>query len=458
MTARKILTALAFLAVVTGAAAALVPPALAERDGMGARVPPPDGGIDRAFSLFGDRSPDADADEDRGSDKAARGADGDSGARPSAGGVPVPAGHPMSRGARAAADERRQASMRAIAAGGVGLEAMIGQMLMVGFDGDDLSDPGPQRILRHIRAGRLGGVILFKRNVKSAAAVKEMTAAFRAASPGLPLLVAVDQEGGRVQRLTRAVGFPETPSAVRVASRGDEAARSAYQRMAQGLAAFGFNVNLAPVVDLAVRDDNPIITRIGRAYSADPVRVTRLASAFVDAHRAAGVVTSLKHFPGHGSSSGDTHHGFVDVSGSWTDRELEPYRAMIGAGRADMVMVAHVHHRDFSPPGRRDPATLSPKVIEGLLRRDLGFDGVVISDDMEMGAISALGAPVDIAARAILAGNDILIYAGGAAPGMDLVAVLQARLAEAARRDPRVAERIRESHARIVRLKRERLR
>lgn len=442
VTARTIFTALALSAAALGVVTTLVLPALAERDRVGARVDAADGGIlTRAWSHFGGEEEAAD----------------DLGARRSSGGVPVPLRNPMSSGDRAAADVRRQATLRAVEADGTSLETMIGQMLMVGFDGDDLSDAGPQRILGHIRAGRLGGVILFKRNVKSAAAVKEMTAAFRAASPGLPVLVAIDQEGGRVQRLDGDVGFPETPSAIRVAGRGDEAARSAYQRMADALAAWGFNVNLAPVVDLAVRPDNPIITRIGRAYSADPARVTDLATAFVEAHRAAGLLTSLKHFPGHGSSSGDTHHGFVDVSGSWTRRELDPYRDMIAANRADMVMVAHVHHADFSPPGRRDPATLSPKVIEGLLRGELGFDGVVISDDMEMGAIEALGAPVDIAARAILAGNDILIYAGGAAPGKDLVTVLQSRLREAAKRDPAVAERIRESYGRIARMK-ERLR
>jgi beta-N-acetylhexosaminidase len=348
---------------------------------------------------------------------------------------------------------KRRAAVRAIEGDGPSLETMIGQMLMVGFVGNDLSDPGTRRVLSHIEAGRLGGVILFRRNVKGAAAVKRMTAAFRAASPGLPVLVAIDQEGGRVQRLTGAVGFADTPSAARVADRGERAARGLYRRMAEGLADWGFNVNLAPVVDLAVRADNPIITRVGRAYSADPARVAGLATAFVDAHREAGILTSLKHFPGHGSSGGDTHHGFVDVSGSWTPRELAPFRDMIDAGRADMVMVAHVHHSDFAPPGSRLPATLSPQVIEGLLRRDLGFGGVVISDDMEMGAISALGSPVDVAAKAILAGNDILIYAGGAAPGQDLVSVLQSRLRRAALEDPRVAERIRESHARIVRMK-----
>jgi len=377
----------------------------------------------------------------------------DDASKPQARGIPIPAANPVPRSLRAGADQRRQDTVQRIAAGGVPLETMIGQMLMVGFEGDELSDPGPQRILSHIAAGRLGGVILFKRNVKSAAAVKRMTAAFQAAAPGLPVLVAIDQEGGRVQRLTEAVGFSETPSAARVARRGSTEARALYDRLARGLAEWGFNVNLAPVVDLGVREDNPIIARIGRAYSADPASVTKFASEFVDAHRRAGVITSLKHFPGHGSSGGDTHHGFVDVSKSWSPQELAPFRAMIDSGRADTVMVAHVHLAAYAPDGSRAPASLSPEVIEGLLRGQLGFDGVVISDDMEMGAIATLGSPVGVAARAIIAGNDILIYAGGAAPGRDLVTVLQRRLKQAAVQDPQVADRIRQSYQRIVRLK-----
>jgi beta-N-acetylhexosaminidase len=353
----------------------------------------------------------------------------------------------------AAANAVRKATAALAATDGASIETMIGQMLMVGFDGTDVDEAGPRRILHHIRAGRLGGVILFKRNVESEAAVKRLTAAFRAAAPGLPVLVAVDQEGGRVRRLTPSVGFPYTPSAERLADRGTGVARQAYARLARHLAAFGFNVNLAPVVDLSVRRDNPIIGRLGRAFSADPDVVTRLAGILIEAHHRAGILTALKHFPGHGSSGADTHEGFVDVTRSWSPRELLPYRRLIASGRADMVMVAHVHHGTFSPPETRAPASLSAGVIEGLLRGELGYDGVVISDDMEMGAIRKLGSPVDIAVRAILAGNDILVYAGGATPGRDLVAVLQQRLKRAALADPRVAARIRESYARIARLK-----
>ncbi|UOM35087.1 glycoside hydrolase family 3 N-terminal domain-containing protein [Acuticoccus sp. I52.16.1] len=330
---------------------------------------------------------------------------------------------------------------------GAPLDVRIGQMLMVGFQGDDVDQPGPQRIARHIEAGRLGGVLIFRQNVKSEAALKRLTRLFRAsAPPGLPVLIAVDQEGGQVQRLTDKVGFVATPSAKRVAAEGEPAARRIYRRLADGLADWGFNVNLAPVVDLGNRSDNPIISKLGRAFSGTPDEVAAYAAAFVAAHRRAGLLTSLKHFPGHGSSRGDTHEGFVDISRSWSEAELAPYATLLAEGMADMVMVAHVHLAQYCAEGV--PASLSPQLIEGLLRQRLGFDGVVISDDMEMGAITRLGSPIRIARRAIEAGNDILVYAGGAAGSDDLVTRLHKRLAWAAR-DPALAARIDESFARV---------
>ncbi|WP_226580793.1 glycoside hydrolase family 3 protein [Acuticoccus sediminis] len=331
------------------------------------------------------------------------------------------------------------------------LEVMVGQMLMVGFQGDDVDQPGPQRIARHIEAGRLGGVIFFRQNVKSEAAVKRLTHLFRAsAPPGLPVLIAVDQEGGHVQRLNTEVGFPDTPSAKRVAARGEAAAKRIYTRLARDLAEWGFNVNLAPVVDLGNQRDNPIIAKLGRAFSGDPATIAAYASLFVEAHRDAGVLTALKHFPGHGSSRGDTHKGFVDVSYSWTETELTPYRDLVAENMVDMVMVAHVHLAKYGPGGL--PASLSEPMIEGLLRGNIGFNGVVMSDDLEMGAIRKLGSPIRIAKQAILAGNDILVYAGGAAGRGDLVGELQARLQVAAR-DPVFAARIKDSYHRVMTLK-----
>ncbi|WP_083660201.1 glycoside hydrolase family 3 protein [Acuticoccus yangtzensis] len=335
-------------------------------------------------------------------------------------------------------------------------EVMAGQMLMVGFQGDDVDQAGPLRVARQIEAGRLGGVIFFRQNVKSEAAVKRLTALFRrSAPPGLPVLIAVDQEGGKVQRLTTKVGFASTPSARRVADDGEEAATRIYGDLARALADWGFNVNLAPVVDLGADRDNPIIARLGRAFSGDPATVAALAGRFVAAHRAAGILTSLKHFPGHGSSDGDTHKGFVDVSLSWREIELAPFRTLIAEGLADMVMVAHVHLSPYGTEGQ--PASLSRDLIQGLLRDTLGFEGVVISDDMEMGAVTRLGDPIDLAAEAVAAGNDIIVYAGGAAGQDDIVDALQTSLAGAAAADPVLHGRVAQSFRRVMAMKADRL-
>ncbi|MCF3934623.1 hypothetical protein L1787_14555 [Acuticoccus sp. M5D2P5] len=420
---------------------------------------------------------------------------------------PIPHPHPMSPTARAAIatvgpyqGPRPPRPGEPIGPDGASLETMIGQMLMVGFTGDDVDEAGTNLIARHIAAGRLGGVLFFGQNISDADAVKRMTEAFRAASPDRPVLLAVDQEGGRVERLTKAVGFQETPSARAIGMNRLDRASIVYERLAENLAAWGFNLNLAPVVDLAVERDNPVITRLGRAYSDDPAIVTDYARAFIEAHHAAGVLTALKHFPGHGSSRADTHEGFVDISETWAEDELVPYEKLMAEGLADMVLVSHVHldmPPDIPPttatfaevpdetpalqaaavderivraptrPVANDltdplheaesalplPASLSPQIIDGLLRETLGYQGVVISDDLEMGAIEALGDPVETTAQAILAGNDILVFAGGAAPGQDLVATLHRRIRQAANEDPRLLARIVESYKRIADLK-----
>jgi beta-N-acetylhexosaminidase len=178
--------------------------------------------------------------------------------------------------------------------------------------------------------------------------------------------------------------------------------------IARTLASVGVNLNLAPVVDLDVNPTNPIIGALGRSFSADPAIVTAQAEAFIAGHRALGVKTTLKHFPGHGSSTGDTHLGVVDVTDTWSEVELEPFRNVVRDGLADAVLTAHVFNATLDS---EHPATLSQPTITGILREQLSWDGIVISDDMQMGAIrDAYGYP-DAVRLAILAGVDILTIA-----------------------------------------------
>jgi len=300
----------------------------------------------------------------------------------------------------------------------------------------------------------VGGVMYLKKNVSSLDTVQEMNALFRAASPGQPPFITLDQEGGAVERLTRDVGFAEIPNAETVAANNTpKQAEAIYGRMAQGIAENGFSVNFGPVADLNTNPGNQIIARFGRAFSAHAEAVTAYDAAFIQAHRDAGLLTALKHFPGHGSSTADSHEGFVDITRSWSIDELEPYRALIAGGMADMVMIGHLYHADYADGDGETPSSLSPRWIDGVLRDELGFDGVVISDDLEMGAIREHFSLEDTVVRAVRAGMDILLFSNTAdyRPGL-AQDVLDILVREAAA-DPSFAARIEESYQRIVALK-----
>lgn len=286
---------------------------------------------------------------------------------------------------------------------------------MRGFRG--LAVDGSDAVVTDLSQRGLAGVVLFdidgpsgsrQRNIASLAQVRGLTAALRAAAPGPPPLLAVDQEGGQVCRLKERHGFPPMPSARQLGD-GDVAATGrAAAELAETLALAGINMNLAPVVDVDVHDDNPIIGAKARSFSADPEAVAAHAAAFVRAHRARGLLTCLKHFPGHGSSRGDSHVGFTDVTRTWSRRELVPYERLLAEGLVDAVMTAHVFNASLD---EQLPATLSAATVNGLLRGDLGFDGVVVSDDLGMGAIAKEYGFEEAVARCLGAGVDLLAVA-----------------------------------------------
>ena len=334
------------------------------------------------------------------------------------------------------------------------LEEMAGQMIVVGFQGTSANANSVQALADDIAEGHIGGVMFLKTNVASLGAVREMNALFRAASPDLPPFITLDQEGGAVERLTKDVGFTEIPNAATIAARNaPDAAEAIYARMAAGIADLGFSVNFGPVADLATNPDNQVIARFGRAFSADPAVVTDYDAAFIRAHRASGVLTSLKHFPGHGSSTADSHEGFVDITKTWEEVELDPYRALIAADMVDMVMVGHLYHADYADRDGETPSSLSPRWIDGVLRQELGFDGVVISDDLEMGAIRDHFTLEQTVTKAVRAGMDILLFSNTAKYRAGLGDEIRAILLAEAAADPAFAARIEQSYQRIVTLK-----
>lgn len=330
------------------------------------------------------------------------------------------------------------------------LEQMAGQMIVVGFSGDSVDDKSVVALRAEIGAGLLGGVMYLKTNVASLRAVTAMNAAFRDASPGLPPFLTLDQEGGAVERLTSTVGFRETPSAATVAARNDpDDARAIYSDMARGIAKVGFTVNFGPVVDLNTNPANQVIAKFGRAYGKGADTVSAYAAAFIDAHREAGVLTAVKHFPGHGSSTADSHEGFVDITDSWQPEELEPYRALLQAGEVDFVMAGHLINRKYSEL----PSSLAPEWIEGVLRGELGYQGVVISDDLEMGAIRDHYSLKETVLMGVRAGMDVLLFTNTAKPRASLADEVRAILVAEAEADPAFRARIEQSYGRIVALK-----
>jgi beta-N-acetylhexosaminidase len=295
------------------------------------------------------------------------------------------------------------------------LRTKIAQMLLVGFRGLTVKDAA--ETVADIRDRGLGGVLLFDydtptrtfgRNVSTPAQVRSLVAGLRAAA-SIPLLVAIDEEGGQVDRLKARYGFPATVSEGTLGARDDVAdTRRQAKAIGETLSGLGIDLDLAPVVDLEVNPTNPIIGALERSFSADPEVVSRQGLAYLAGLHDAGVGGTLKHFPGHGSSTADTHLGWVDVTKTWSEAELAPFRAIIASGAADAVLVAHVFDADLDPTY---PASLSSAVIGGMLRGDLGFDGVVITDDLQMGAIRSVYGYATSVERAILAGADMLTIA-----------------------------------------------
>jgi beta-N-acetylhexosaminidase len=293
----------------------------------------------------------------------------------------------------------------------------IADLLLVGFSGTQVA--GNEEIRRLVCDVKVGGVLLFERyatsgqprNMVSPAQVTALTRDLQtlaARCAGRPLFIAADAEGGRVMRLSPRLGYPATPPAQELGERNDPAFTQAEaRRMGVMLREAGINWNLAPVVDVAVNPSNPAVVTLGRTYSADPARVTAHARAFVLGMHEAGMLTALKHFPGHGSSRRDSHLGFTDVSDTALLRtELAPFRDLIADGLADSVMTAHVFNRGLDP---WDPATLSRFTVRRVLRGWLHYDGVAVSDDLLMGAIAQHYGLEDAAVLALGAGVDVLL-------------------------------------------------
>ncbi|MEA2674256.1 MAG: beta-N-acetylhexosaminidase [Chloroflexota bacterium] len=293
------------------------------------------------------------------------------------------------------------------------LRQRIARLLVVGFRGLTVSPDDP--IARAIADDGLGGVILFDRdevvgvrNVASQDQLATLIDSLRAFAPSRELIVAIDQEGGKVTRLSPKYGFPSVASEEAIGGAGDTKVQAWAEGIAGTLAGVGINLNFAPVVDLNVNPTNPAIGALDRAFSGDPAVVSRDAEIETTAHRERDIKTALKHFPGLGSATANTDFGVADVTKTWRDEELDPYRDLLGLGLVDVIMAAHVVNGQFDASA---PASLSHKTVTGLLRGTLGWDGVVVTDDMGAAAIRQAFGLNDAVGLALNAGNDLLLFA-----------------------------------------------
>lgn len=292
------------------------------------------------------------------------------------------------------------------------LREKLGQMVMVTVTGDSVEERNPSMdtLKLDLARGLVGGLVMFtwSDNLMSPNQIAYLTSELQRRAT-VPLLIAVDQEGGRVARLGAANGFAATPSAYQMGTvmNQETYTRSAAATMAGWFAQTGLNIDLAPVVDVNVNPSSPAIGALGRSFSANPELVAVHARWFIDEFHKRNVLTVLKHYPGHGSATGDSHTGFTDVTDTWSSDELIPYSRLITLESVDAVMTAHVFNSTIDSVY---PATLSAPTISGLLRGELGFQGVVMSDAMGMNAITNLYGQDQAMELAVRAGVDMLLY------------------------------------------------
>ncbi|MCC6216341.1 MAG: beta-N-acetylhexosaminidase [Polyangiaceae bacterium] len=317
-----------------------------------------------------------------------------------------------------------------------------GALLVVGFPGTEL----PSAVAEDLRAGALGGVIVFKRNLPTLEAAQALAAAARAAVPsGPPPLLAIDQEGGRVVRLPPPAFRP--PPMREVGDTGDpEVARRMGRAIGESVAAAGFNLDFAPVLDVDSNPANPIIG--DRSFGRDPERVARMALALAEGLAEAGVLACGKHYPGHGDTHEDSHLALPRVeldAARLYAVELLPFREAASRG-LESLMSAHVVY-DALDPGV--PATLSRRIASELLRGELGFRGVLFSDDLEMRALADRMEVEESAVRAVEAGCDALLVCSDLALAGRAREALRAR----ARVDASFAARGAEACSRVAALR-----
>ena len=278
---------------------------------------------------------------------------------------------------------------------------MIGQMILIGFRGNSVHSWNFRKISNQIKRQEIGGVILFSQNIKSKNDLIKMNGKLLSMSE-IPPIISIDNEGGQIQRHI----FFNNKSAKEVSSLSEIQAKEEYQNMAKSLKELNFNTDFAPCVDLEINQDS-IIRKKNRSYGIDSNEVTKYASIFIEEHNKEKIITSIKHFPGHGSIKQDTHLGFADATNDFQEDELAPYINLKKYNELNMVMVSHIFNSKFD---EKYPASLSEKTVKNFLINEIGFNGVIISDDYDMLAIRNNYSLRDIVVNSINSGINIMMF------------------------------------------------
>lgn len=350
------------------------------------------------------------------------------------------------------------------------LKEKIGQMLIIGFKGTELHPD--DAIVKTILAQNIGGVILFdynlqtktyERNIKNPTQLQRLThqlqdyatqAAANHKNDLIPLFISIDYEGGNVTRLPEKLGFPKTKSEADISQLSDKAAEQQAEQMVRLLKQEGINMNFMPVLDVNNNPENPVIGKEGRSFSSDPHTVVHYAALFSKRYHDNGIICVYKHFPGHGSSTGDTHAGFVDVTHTWKENELYPYEELLKRSyHCPMIMMAHVVHYGLDSQGY--PASLSYAMTTQLLRNKFKFKGLIVTDDMQMKAITDNYGLRDAVRLAVNAGADILILGNQLVPTAQDPRQIIDMIYDDVTSGKILEKRIDESYQRIVKLKKE---
>jgi beta-N-acetylhexosaminidase len=337
------------------------------------------------------------------------------------------------------------------------LKLMAGQMIMVGLRGTSPEDA--KSFFDSLNELTVGGVILYDQNVtttppsshniQSPKQVREFNEALQSYSK-IPLLIGVDQEGGQVNRLKSDYGFSDSKSWAELGNWNDVAdTQHQSEIMARTLAENGFNLNFAPVLDLSINPEC-FIAKKERCFSLIPEDVASHAEIFINAHLKKNVIPVCKHFPGQGSAGGDTHEGIVDATETWTEKELKPYQILIDKGCAPVIMTSHLFNKKLDPDF---PATLSSNILNNLLRGQMGFNGVIISDDPQMGAIAKHYDLKKVIRLMINAGVDIFCFGNNLVYDADIVHKVHSTLLELLDEGLISSDQLAKSYKRIMNLK-----